>query len=185
MALYTRQRVWHACTQRHINASAGAAYQTTAASLHDSVAENGVNAKYFHRVCVCVSPWSPFAGYRFSLAMLSLETNCNRLTWIWACSKREERAQQEKDNPRASKGHIWIVKCPRDIPKTQTVTWTLHLGKSKCGFSKWGLKVPVHSCERFPIIVVIARRQFPLQRGAKAANVQNCRQLCTHSGGVA
>ena len=44
---------------------------------------------------------------------------------------------------------------------------TKSFGKSKWGLSKWGLKALVHNCPRLPMIVVILRRKFPLERGLK------------------
>ena len=54
-------------------------------------------------------------------------------------------------------------------------------GKSKWGLSQWELKVLVHIHPRLPTIVVILRRKFPLERGAKGPQkctiVDDCAQI--------
>ena len=59
--------------------------------------------------------------------------------------------------------------------------WTSRdtFGKSKWGLSKWGLKVLVHNCPRSPTIVVVLRREFPLEMGPKRP------QKCTIVGDCA
>ena len=60
--------------------------------------------------------------------------------------------------------------------------WLAHfLRKSKWGLSKWGLKVLVHNCPGLPTIVVILRRKFLWERGAKGPQkctiVDDCAQI--------